>query len=138
MREIKYRAYVNDVAYSYGMGEVIEIDFDDKFVVIKFPDQPIPINLPLERVEILEYTGIEDKDRFEIYEGDIVQFNSTYTTYDAEKATQTGKVFYRDCNFCITDSAEEMNYWLGSTHVKNVEVVGNIYENPELLEATND
>lgn len=79
------------------------------------------------------YTGIKDKNGKEIYVGDII-YNTSWWWGAGEVFLNTGK-----CGPCDGDSvmtyacrnSKEVfyNIWNG----KDVEVIGNIYENPELL-----
>lgn len=73
------------------------------------------------RFELMQYTGLKDKNGKEIYEGDIVR----YYSFIKDKKLLAEVIFEEGC-FVIDD------YYLG--HKKRVEVIGNIYENPELLE----
>lgn len=88
---------------------------------------------------LMQFTGLTDRTGKEIYEGDVVKikFRDGIDKYLFEngviKWNQKSSAFKW---FAIeTDSSDENNYWL--THADNDgrEVIGNIYENPELLEA---
>jgi uncharacterized phage protein (TIGR01671 family) len=79
----------------------------------------------------LQFTGVKDKDGHEIYEGDIVEYRDKLGEEETiERFTVTlasnGRFFY--------ESHEDVEYdaLLG---IKPVAVIGNIYENPELLDA---
>ena len=66
---------------------------------------------------LMQYTGLKDKNGNEIYEGDIVKDNEGFTT----------KVGFSEGIFYIQNIPERplKNY--------QVEIISNIYENPELL-----
>ena len=77
------------------------------------------------RFELMQYTGLHDKNGKEIYEGDIVKIK--YRDEDI------GKVIYEYNGFSIDVTNMNKNY--GRVDFVNyfMEVIGNIYENPELL-----
>ncbi|MFC0765583.1 YopX family protein [Enterococcus faecalis] len=81
---------------------------------------------------IMQSTGLKDKNGVEIFEGDIVKVTvNNYGT--GERFEQIGKVVYEDCRFCFNDGfyySETIKY----SGYENKEVIGNVYENPELLE----
>lgn len=81
---------------------------------------------------LMQSTGLKDKNGKEIYEGDIVRYECCFGSYVEE-------VIYDDkhCNFGTIDNDEETFSFaalISHSDVDCFEVVGNKYENPELLE----
>lgn len=77
---------------------------------------------------IMQSTGLFDKNGKEIFEGDIVLvLDSPYTVfYDNEKGSYRLKPH---------DDRWNVDYMSNFSHGGNFEVIGNIYENKELLDA---
>jgi len=70
--------------------------------------------------EIMQYTGLKDKNGKEIYEGDILQFYKNHKDNKAEKI--------------IKEVVEWSGQgWQPYDMTTESEIIGNIYENPELL-----
>lgn len=118
MNDIKFRAWnKNDKIMVYSK----EDGYDDEkwggtveIVNNSFKDN--------ENYEWLQYTGLKDKNDKEIYEGDIVKiisFDNKVVTIDEIKFTK--------------GSWKVNDYYLHEINYK-IEVVGDIYENPQLLE----
>ena len=78
---------------------------------------------------LMQSTGLKDKNGKEIYEGDIVRFSLTdgfnYVTNEDGVVTYKLGAFY-----VVNDLAE---YLISDINTNEVEVIGNIYENPESL-----
>ena len=116
---------------------------------------------PEPKVEVLEpphqYTGLKDKSGREIFEGDIVEFHSrsygvfnatiiwneekamfavtTCYPYKAKQITMPEREWEREHDPCDCDGAmyETVFTPLGN-NLDKIKVIGNVYENPELLE----
>ncbi len=83
------------------------------------------INTP--KMKIMQYTGLKDKNGKEIYEADIIKNTQGYLEEVAfvNGSFQTASIKYPNANLHLLD-----------TYSEYIEVIGNIYENPELLEVT--
>ncbi|MHC1568707.1 MAG: YopX family protein [Candidatus Syntropharchaeia archaeon] len=120
MREIKFRAWdENREKWVYfRLDEIVNINHesltDDEWAFIQLKD-------------VGQYTGLKDKNGREVYEEDIVRFKDWW---DEE---MVGEVRYseKDMAFTIVN-----DFWDGfpMMYADDIEVIGNIYENPELLE----
>lgn len=110
MREIKFRAWDKERnEMRYGFEGQIDWEFRD--------DYPL-----------MQYTGLKDKNGKEIYEGDIIQlWKDKIKAYKVEIKWNDHYLGYEPwCQYIDgLDSPEQWGY--------EMEVIGNIYENPELL-----
>jgi len=75
--------------------------------------------------EIMQYTGLKDKNGKEIYEGDIIVTRLNSPDNNEESLV----VEFADGSFKL----KKENTYYYFPFLLNVEVIGNIYENPELL-----
>lgn len=83
--------------------------------------------------DVMQYIGLKDNNSKEIYCGDIVLLRGRYTTGDDFK--DTGYVKFDSIyafEYRIVSTID--NYSFGRFSSEYLEVIGNIYENPELLE----
>lgn len=84
-----------------------------------------------ENYELMQFTGLLDANGKEIYEGDIVDFIDLPA---GEEALCTGQVIFEEFGWHFTNSITESS--LSCYESQYLCVVGNIYENPELLEGS--
>ena len=84
-----------------------------------------------EQYEIMQYTGLKNKNGKEIYEGDIVQIKIREHIF-------IGVIQYKEqyAQFVITKTNTVAHEYeaLGDYITDWLEVIGNIYENPKILE----
>ena len=80
---------------------------------------------------LMQYTGLKDKNGKEIYEGDILSIK----IYSGDKVIVEGKtvVEFKDGCFGVIWGHDKAFLSLNSFFKAKFEVIGNIYENPELL-----
>lgn len=81
-----------------------------------------------------QFTGLTDKNGKKIFEGDIVKRELTYITIEAYISWDTKYLQYR--LICI-NGKHKGNYWWLTSNSEDYELIGNIYDNPELLEVDN-
>ena len=124
MREIKFRIWDTE---NKEMLKVQELDFEPTFYGGRIAIRPDQYNdyFDTEDMILMQYTGLHDKNGKEIYEGDIVYVVSkdenAFILWDEE----TARYIIQFNGWC----ADFDNYY-----GKELEVIGNIYDNPDLLE----
>ncbi|HGN5216758.1 TPA: YopX family protein [Streptococcus pyogenes] len=96
------------------------------------------------KVILMQSTGLKDKNGVEIFEGDVVARNDRFPSvvkfgrwvYEEDFGAKARNVgFYIDSSYTDEEWLQSIDY---EDISKNYEVIGNIYENLELLEADND
>jgi len=120
MREIKFKFWLGSIKKMTNEHDISEICE----VITEFTEDIIP----------LQYTGLKDKNGKEIYEGYILKA-------DNENFVHVIKYYSEFMSFVMVKNNVESDWFHGgnndyfSDDIKtNYKVIGNIYENPELLE----
>ena len=127
MREIKFRAWVKEKKEIF---EVILINYVSKKVTYIVERTGHLLNIRHDKfndIELMQYTGLKDKNNKEIYEGDIVKLRANHGI---------GVVKYYDewGAFVVEYIKHRQLAVLGMNYYKeDIEILGNIYENSELI-----
>lgn len=142
MREIKFRAWVEfepEVSVGSQLGEMQYDVQNGDTLGNTFADA---LNSP--RCTVMQYTGLKDKNGKEIYEGDYLADDydgeGNYVlhriVWDADAAAFIIEMLYDAVN--NWQPIEDGIYWLPRDKKHggiDFEVIGNIYDNPELLQS---
>ena len=140
MREIKFRVWdkINKIMtpLEYNPDEFF-FAFDNfgKIEVFSAEDD---FAEPLDGI-LMQFTGLHDKNGKEIYEGDIVKGGKSYYIEEV-----VGVVKYGGLAFAYAGKTASGKEWFNTITSPNctkdvsIEVIGNIYETPELLEVNNE
>lgn len=128
MREIKFRAWDREIEewtnYSISNINGNIIDFYNKETGFWESDREG------ERFTLCQYTGLKDKNDREIYEGDIVRTVVFSKWIGVAKYSDKNQAFVFEC----IDKNYRGNIVFMSQFDQGFKILGNIYENPEMLE----
>lgn len=116
--------------YKKSLNKVLEVEsirFDTKVVEIYDEDESRYRYCDFDEVELIENTGFKDKNGTSIFVGDIVKTEVRNKVY----LQVVGKADV--CNAVVLENKIHSSLFSFSDE-KNVEVIGNIYENKDLLE----
>lgn len=133
MREILFRGRLLDennfhyVDWCYG--SLVYSPSEDLYYIVEHCDEEC--QFPVDRETIGQYTGFEDKNGTKIFEGDIVKCK---VDADLIVLVEWSEVM---AAFVIRQPKEAIRY-CDLCFARNIEVIGNIHDNPELLEVKDD
>lgn len=133
----RYRAWIKSLKW---MCDVTNISFDSKFVDIcqqGDTERCTEMSVEFDEIKLMQSTGLLDKNGKEIFEGDIVRttrflgrVDEIGGFYEYEK-DYVGVVKVLEGSWVIDTGIVAVRLW---SEIDESEVLGNIYENPELLE----
>ena len=118
MREIKFRAW-DKVEKKMHLKLSM---FDMRLSKVRPDDTHTDYLHVPERADIMQFTGLRDMNGKEIYEGDVIEFSDQNTSNSEPFTVRQAVVF------------DGGSFYPKPTRGEHAIVIGNIYENPELLE----
>ena len=132
MRTIKFRAWSEECYDEENDSYVFEMISADRLAISEYNLLKDQLK-QTEKFRLMQFTGLQDKNGKEIYEGDIVVYDRGVGNWTGKRMSTTHTIVFSEEVFAFV-----MDY--GSSYIKLrkhwnyiYEVIGNIYENPELL-----
>lgn len=130
----KYRVWVTTEKRMVFLDDILDIDYENKEIVTQqvyfengLPDDRDVYCYDFDEIELIQSTGLKDKNDKEIFEGDIVKMaKDVYSEPTYYEVVRHYGGAYR-----LESKQHGCELWLRHT---DCEVVGNVYENRELLE----
>lgn len=116
MREIKFRAFDSEKEEM--------LLWENRNNSIKDGGWELEMILQDDSFEVMQYTGLKDKNGKEIFENDIVKIDSW--------EPKIHEVVFDRGAFCFR-SGKDDNFYNDCKYLEQGEVIGNVFENPELL-----
>ncbi|MDU2538393.1 YopX family protein [Streptococcus mitis] len=131
----RYIAWIKTEKRMFFSDDILAIDYENEEIVTQqvyfengLPDDRDIYCYKTDEIELMQTTGLKDKNGKEIFEGDIVKMAKDVYS----EPTYYEVVRHRGGAYRLESKQHGCELWLRHT---DCEVVGNIYENKELLDA---
>ena len=141
----KFRAWIKTEKRMIETDNLLDIDYENGVIMTQqvyfengLPDDRDLDNFVFEEIELMQSTALKDKNGKEIFEGDII--SDGHMSRDIRHHQTLGFYIIDDNGIegFFGDTASLEDFEEASKYIsENIEITGNIYENPELLEMEN-
>jgi uncharacterized phage protein (TIGR01671 family) len=146
MREILFRGKHSEKSMLWDYGDLY-VDHDKVYIVIRETMHGVRVHGEVIPDTVGQFTGLTDKNGKKIFEGDIIAFPDTgeagYEYKEGYDFVNVATVCFNNCRWELEDFGDEnsgvkddMDNWhedfIGIFPLS--EVIGNIHDNPELME----
>ena len=112
----------------------IRFDDDGSITTVLVKGQAFGSNVHLEEIELMQSTGLKDENSKEIFEGDILEVTDKHSWLEVVFYSQEKVMFVTEEINREFKVPESPLYDLSDSTFLKFKVIGNIYENSELLE----
>lgn len=126
----RFRAWDKDFKTMYEADDIVYIDFEEKQICVKTLFFERASRYDFNDIVLMQSTGLADKNGKEIFEGDIL---------DSEDGFLAGIVELRqDLGMFVSTLIKYNNFERLCNVTSSRKIIGNRWENPELLEVNNE
>lgn len=120
IKELKLRAYRKDLKPDQKVMEYWGNLEEIKLLFTIYPE------MDLEKFDIMQFTGLTDKNGVEVYEGDILEWEDIKCPKCGEGENLIAEVKFGVLGVCLYGQP----IW---NRTEKIKIIGNVYETPELL-----
>lgn len=139
MRDLKFRIWsTHEKRWLCEDSQYLVMDGSE---ILAAPWSTISFKMPSQDYVVEQYTGLKDKNGREIYEGDIVhetwdsEYPYSYCPEAVVKNSRIVRISYNAPSFNLKNEAGDSGEYCVEDF--QIEIIGNIHENPELLPPAN-
>jgi uncharacterized phage protein (TIGR01671 family) len=134
-KDIKFRVW-NDkykkFVFNLDFGQIQAANCNNGLLGVTFSNSELKTDeIKYKDCTVQQFTGLFDKNGKEIYEGDIVKYTVIPDYYPSDKPYET--ITKVELKLSTNLDTEHGGGPDGTTRYENIEVIGNVFENPELV-----